>query len=233
MATIRKSTEAMSSEAVEKGTGKPLAHWLKVLDDFDAKAKGHAAAARHLQESHGLGGWWAQSVTVAYEQERGLRKAGQRSDGKFAINVSKTIAVPHEKAFAAWSSAEAWNRWFTTGAKVDFREGGAYSNNDKDQGVITKILHRGQPNSYGEISRIEMTWDNAEHCPGTKVTVQFLVKSQDRTTVAIEHSKLASQDAAAEMKQGWSWAIASLKSWLETGAPIRHEDWLASQSAKA
>ena len=27
-------------------------------------------------------------------------------------------------------------------------------------------------------------------------------------------------------KEGWSWAMDSLKSYLETGEPVRHEDWL-------
>lgn len=38
--------------------------------------------------------------------------------------------------------------------------------------------------------------------------------------------------AAAAMKDGWSWAMDSLRAWLETGAPIRHEDWLAARKRR-
>jgi hypothetical protein len=37
--------------------------------------------------------------------------------------------------------------------------------------------------------------------------------------------KLASQDDREEMREGWSWALDSLKSFLETGKPVTFEEW--------
>lgn len=219
----------MSDEALEKATGKRLEEWLKILDTFDVKAKGHTAAAAFLNEIHGQSFWWSQNITIQYEQERGLRVAGQRCDGSFVINVSKTIQIPWRNAWDAWASAEGWNAWFTTGASLDFVEGGRYSNNDNDTGVFKKILIRPAKNSIGEVAQIQFTWENEKHCPGSKVTVQFMEKSESKCVVLIEHSKLPDDAGCADMKKGWSWALTSLKSYLETGRPIRYEEWEANQ----
>ena len=73
-------------------TGHGFDHWFAVLDRFDAVKKGHTAAARHLYETHGVDGWYAQGITVAYERARGVRDVNQRCDGAYEVSVSKTLA---------------------------------------------------------------------------------------------------------------------------------------------
>lgn len=231
MGTVRSANSSASPEAILKATGRPWEHWLQVLDAFDVKANGHKAAARHLQDLHGVALWWSQTLTVRYEQERGLRLPGQRSSGSFTINVSRTVAASPERAFQAWASAEGWNGWFTQEAALDFQVGGAYSNADRDAGMFTRIIEPGgPPRSMGEVARIEFTWENAKHCPGSKVTVQFLDKGEGKTSVAIEHRNLPDAKGCEDMKTGWTWALASLKSWLETGKPLPYADWEASRA---
>ncbi len=62
-----------SDETVRERTGRTSEEWYAVLDAFDVSTHGHAAAAQHLLEEHGLNGWWAQMVTARYEWARGLR----------------------------------------------------------------------------------------------------------------------------------------------------------------
>jgi hypothetical protein len=47
--------------------------------------------------------------------------------------------------------------------------------------------------------------------------------------VELIHSELASEKDKQDMQGGWSWALASLKSYLETGKPVSYEEWLKSQ----
>ena len=75
---------------IEK-TGHGLDHWFGVLDRFDGVTKGHTAMARHLHEAHGVSGWHAQGITVAYERARGVRAVNQRVDGAFEVSASKTM----------------------------------------------------------------------------------------------------------------------------------------------
>src|SRR5262245_14608272 len=87
----------MSDASVVARTGHDLDHWFAVLDGFDAARRGHTASARHLNEDHGVPGWHAQGITVAYERARGLRAVNQRMDGRFEVGVSKVVAAPMER----------------------------------------------------------------------------------------------------------------------------------------
>jgi hypothetical protein len=80
-----------SQTRIREKTGQGLEHWFGVLDQFGAVSKGHTAAARHLADAHGVGGWYAQGITVAYERARGVREVNQRCDGAFEVSVSKVI----------------------------------------------------------------------------------------------------------------------------------------------
>ena len=51
-------------------------------------------------EKYKVPGWWAQTVTVGYERIKGLRAVGQRRDGTFEANKSRTFAVPLARLYA-------------------------------------------------------------------------------------------------------------------------------------
>jgi len=229
MAKIKSASEGCGAEAIEAKTGQAWEFWKAALTRFDVGRQGHQAAAAFLEHEHGVDPWWAQQLTVRFEQETGLRQPGQRSDGTFAVNVSRTVAVPPEAAFEAWSTEAGWNAWFTTEAKIDFRVGGSYVNADKDQGVFKRIRNVGGPNGQGEVARIDFSWDNEGHCPGTTVSVQFIVKGPGKTQVTVTHEKLPDRAGCEDMKEGWTWALTSLKSYLEDGGRLSFEDWKATR----
>ena len=74
MAEKRTGSRAISDETVRAKTGKGWDEWFSILDTWGMQEQGHTLTAKHLRENHGLSGWWAQTVTVRYEWERGLRK---------------------------------------------------------------------------------------------------------------------------------------------------------------
>ena len=57
------------AQVVEK-TGKPLAHWMKVLDKFDAANKKSNEAVTYLQDEHEVPRYWARTLTTRYLKER-------------------------------------------------------------------------------------------------------------------------------------------------------------------
>jgi hypothetical protein len=64
-----------------------------------------------VQEKYKISGWWAQTVTVGYERIKGLRAVGQRRDGSFEANKSKTIHVPLKTLYDAFHDAGKRRRW--------------------------------------------------------------------------------------------------------------------------
>jgi uncharacterized protein YndB with AHSA1/START domain len=99
----------VGSEAVMKATGRAWDEWLKVLDRAGAKRMPHKDIADMLYRKFSVPGWWSQMLTVGYEQARGLRLPGQKTDG-FSATASKTVAVPLDQLFTAWTEPQR-SRW--------------------------------------------------------------------------------------------------------------------------
>lgn len=87
----RSHEEQVGEEAIRAATGRSRAEWYTLLDDAGAREWDHARTARWLGGEHDVDGWWAQSVTVGYEQSRGMRQPGQRPDGSFEAGATKTV----------------------------------------------------------------------------------------------------------------------------------------------
>ena len=73
--------------------------------------------ARCLSEQHEVSGWWAQTVTMEYERERGLRDVHQTARG-YDVSVGKTIPAPIEALFAVWNDDSQRDIWLGAPMKV-------------------------------------------------------------------------------------------------------------------
>ena len=99
-----------SEAATVRATGKTYPDWFDVLDGWGATGQTHTAIARWLRDDLGVDGWWAQSITVAYERARGLRAVHEMRTG-FSVAVTRTIAVDDATALAAFTDATIRDRW--------------------------------------------------------------------------------------------------------------------------
>jgi hypothetical protein len=107
----------MNDEAVRKGSGRDWAEWVNLLDAAGSAKKAHREIALHVS-SLGAPSWWTQAVTVGYERIKGLRKIGQRRDGGFEANKSRTFAVPVEQLFKAFADARTRSKWLPKGIVI-------------------------------------------------------------------------------------------------------------------
>lgn len=137
------------------------------------------------------------------------------------LRLDRHVDAPPARAFEIFTDPASVSRWFTTRHEAELRPGGRYRNADGDEGAFTRV----EPPSL-----VEFTWDNPKHCPGTLVTVAFAAEPGGGTRVVLVHSRLDSAAHVEEMKGGWSWALDSYKSFVETGTPILHEQWLADRA---
>ncbi|MEW2147575.1 DUF4287 domain-containing protein, partial [Micromonospora vinacea] len=81
-------TERIADDLIRARTGRGWAEWFALLDAASATGWTHTRIARHLSTEHEVAGWWAQTITVGYEQARGLRAPGQRRGGGFEASAS-------------------------------------------------------------------------------------------------------------------------------------------------
>ncbi|TPW72993.1 DUF4287 domain-containing protein [Schumannella sp. 10F1B-5-1] len=91
-APINAVASMTSDDSVRAATGRTPEEWFALLDAGQATTWGHTRIARRLVDEHGVDGWWAQNLTVRYEQARGLRRPGQKADGTFAASAGRTVA---------------------------------------------------------------------------------------------------------------------------------------------
>jgi hypothetical protein len=106
----RVAEPGVSDAAVQRATGKSWDEWFALLDAWQGTTRNHTEIARHVYETYGIDGWWAQNVTVGYERARGMRALHERPDG-FSGNASKTFPVPVERRFAAFVEPDERERW--------------------------------------------------------------------------------------------------------------------------
>ncbi len=58
----------LSDDVAVERTGRAWGEWFSLLDSWGASTHAHDETALWLVTAHAVDGWWAQCITVAYEQ---------------------------------------------------------------------------------------------------------------------------------------------------------------------
>ncbi|HYF96708.1 MAG TPA: hypothetical protein VD947_01570 [Patescibacteria group bacterium] len=176
-------TKPINIESIEKATGKSWEEWLEFFDSIGAKDLSHKEIAKKLS-AEGVPGWWAQNLTVAYEQHIGRRVPGQRSDGKFDISVSKTLDGSMDEALDAW---------------LDLVSGQKEFNNVSIEGEA-------------RVSKTEKwrNWRCNLH-DGSRVVVGIYQKTPNKAGLGLAHEKLESAERAEKERAFWKEFIKELE----------------------
>jgi len=111
----------MSDAAIKKATGCDWDKWVFCLDYVGAQDWSHRAIADHVHTAYKVKDWWTQMVTVGYERIKGLRAIGQRRDGGFEANKSKTLNASAAAVFRAFAHARVRKHWLP-GVKVTVKK---------------------------------------------------------------------------------------------------------------
>ena len=174
-----------SDEVIRANTGRTWDEWFALLDAWGAAERPHPEIARWVVEEHGVDGWWAQGVTVAYEQARGLRAPGQRRGGLFEVSASRTVAVPVDRLYEAFADPDLRERWLP-GAAVEVR-------------------------GARPAKSIRANWDDGS----TRLVIAFTARGEAKSQVALVHERVPDAGTADKLKAFWGERMAALKQLLE------------------
>lgn len=117
--------------SVLAATGRSREDWRETLAAVGAGAWSHNAIATWLVAENGVNPWWAQNITVDFEQHAGRRRPGQRADGTFEVTASRRVTGEQEDALTAAvdsvsaalgrpaSSVNASGKYFSARWKLD------------------------------------------------------------------------------------------------------------------
>lgn len=169
-------TKPIATAKFKEATGRDFAGWLVFLKSIGAESLSHKEIASKLQKQAGVDGWWAQSITVAYEQHAGRRQPGQGADGKFTASVSFTVdgepatlhdrwcaEVNNEKSFSGTRLAQPpstsatpkrryWRSKFEDGSNIVI----AFETKPVAKTLVT-VAHEGLPNPE-KVSGSKVYW---------------------------------------------------------------------------
>jgi hypothetical protein len=174
-----------SAGAVKRGTGLGREEWFALLDTWGAANRTHRDIAAWIMNEHGIDNWWAQTLTVDYEQARGLRVPGGGRDGTFKASASKTVAVPVERLFAAFMEVKLRRRW------------------------LPGVTMRERTSQPARLARFD--WNDG----ATRLAVGFSAKGAAASQVALLHEHLPNLAAAKKAKAYWRERLTALKTLLE------------------
>jgi uncharacterized protein YndB with AHSA1/START domain len=100
----------VSDAAVRAATGRGWDEWFAILDDAGANQMSHPEIVAQLHANYDVSAWWEQQITVAYEQERGLREQHESPRG-YEISRTRTMSVPIDDLYRAFADATIRGRW--------------------------------------------------------------------------------------------------------------------------
>lgn len=180
---------ATSDEAIQRRTGRGWEEWFDRLDDWGARERSHREIARWVATQLAIEPLAWNAQAIAVSYERAR---GLRAVGQraegFAVTAQKTVAVPVDRLFDA----------FADGSRRERRLPGA--------------ALRERSATHPKVAHFDWTADQS------RVHVTFAARGEDRSTVTVEHARLADAAAADRMKAYWRGTLATLKAELEAGA---------------
>ena len=165
----------ISDATVKARTGKDWSEWFAILDDAGAVKLGRKGIVALLSDRNRIGPWWRQMITVAYEQERGLRERHQTPDG-YQVSASKTIAAAVGTVFDEWTDEKRRTAWLkagdftvrkaTTGKTLRRSGGGGTSAVDvtfyaRGPGKCRVVVDHKRLANTGDVARMKAFWSEA------------------------------------------------------------------------
>lgn len=186
MSTEISPREHPAAARIEAGTGTALSTWTQRIEAAGGRELDHAAIARLLPERWEVSEWWAQAVTVAYEQVIGRRVVGQSCDGDFAASASRTVPGDPDAVRTRWDAFMSVARRAELGLE--------------------------QPR-LSETARWRY-WRAAAD-DGTRLSVNITAKDEGRSTLGIEHKGIETAVGREAWKTLWKTTLTDFTHFTE------------------
>jgi hypothetical protein len=170
----------MSDEALKVKSGCGWEKWVHSLDHVNARAWPHRVIARYVHETYKQPSWWAQTIAVGYERVRGLRETGQRRDGRFVVNRSRTVEAGVGMLYRLVREPRERAKWLP-GVRVALRSA-----------------------TVGKVVRFTLTED------GTSLEVRLESKGRGRGVIAVQHEGIATREKAELLRTWWGEVLDAL-----------------------
>jgi hypothetical protein len=187
-ATANGAALATSDAVIRERTGRGWEEWFDLLDAWGAADLPHKQIAQRLAAELEIHPLAWNAQAIAVSYERAR---GMRVVGEradgFAAGASRTVAAPVERLFELFTDPALRAAWLPDG---ELRE-------------RTATKPRSARFDWGD--------------DGSRVHVTFVPKGSERSTVAVEHRRLADAEQAERTKTFWRERLSALQAQLARG----------------
>lgn len=180
--------------AIARATGIDFPTWVQRLDEAGGRDLDHAPLARLLVERWEVEEWWAQSLTVAYEQQIGRRQVGQSCEGDFSASASRTLDGDMDQV------RDAWDRFMTEQRREEMGlSAGRLTDTDRWRYWRADVE---------DGTRLSINVTAKQGKPGT-------VGAADRSTLAVEHKGIETAEGRDAWKKAWKATLDDFTTWTK------------------
>lgn len=182
----------IADEQLKEATGRTRRQWFRALDEAGAQEWDHKRIARWLGGKQDVDAWWAQSVTIEYEDVHGSRASRVRSDDSFEASVSKSVRCTPSQMWPYLDDDDARRLWLDCEFEV-----------------------RGR--TFEKSLRMEAS--DASHINVTLHPLPPLQNGEPRTRIDVAHSRLPQASDLPETLAFWKAALAALADQFSQPSP--------------
>lgn len=180
------ATRGESIAAIERATGRSWPEWVAHFEASGAGALTHPEIVRiarpAVPDTLQNPDWWAQAISIAFEQHAGLRVPGQSSTGTFRVSASRTLPGDRDLCVDAWEA-----------------------------GPGAATAHRGHAVDAPRRARTEKrTFWRAKLEGAGKVEVAAVAKDAHRVVLSVSHDGLPSGDEIETWRSHWKYLLSGL-----------------------
>ncbi|MCT6701177.1 hypothetical protein [Rheinheimera sp. 4Y26] len=169
-------TTGKTKDKISVATGRSLQSWFEFLTTHQATTLSHTDIAALLKTQPGVSDWWAQQLTVKFEQHLGKRLPGQDCSGQFKLSVNKTLPGGLDEALALWLAAVAGIQSFN------------------------QVPLKAQP----RVSQTEKwRYWRCELADGSRLALHIQQKTTDKVALSLQHEQLSTAEALEHWRSFW------------------------------
>lgn len=202
----------VSSESVEKHTGRGWKYWMDVLQKAGARTWTYQEIVAHLKKKHRLTPWWQHGVALGFEIFTGRRAVGQDAKGKYMVTA--TCSLPHS-AHAVWNalmSQAGQAIWLDPMYSLELEPGAAFETNDGFYGEVRTLKIA---------RRLRLAWQDPAWDFKTVLEVHLVPRPGQKAILVFNHTGLDSEQTKARLKIRWRAAADAVPGLLSEAPPER------------
>ena len=189
-----KNLGQVTTESVEKNTGRDWDAWIIQLDKHGARSMSHKEIATLLKTKFIQAPWWQLNVALGFQYHTGQKQVGVNSKGDFTVAISRTLPLTQKKLWKWITSDEGQSLWLKPLEPANFKKGASF---EIEGGVFCEVRTIKAP------ERIRFSWNDTDWEKPTIVQLMFYPRSGDKCGFGVSHEGIKDARTKETLKTIW------------------------------